>query len=193
MRLRLLSIIGVVSSLALLFIATTLLPGGFDWNQHFISTMLRGPTGPHRAPAVAGVLIYCLCLGVIFHQIARAPFLGKYANWVRIAGIGSAVYSAFTITPLHDVVVSISLLFFLVAIVTLLLALCRSGKTTLWITGLGCLVVLIASATSYYTGALNSLLPWGQRISFGMVTVWLVTLDWSLASGPRTKLPASAR
>lgn len=118
--------------------------------------------------------------------------LGKSANWVRIGGIGSAVYSAFTVTPLHDLVVSVSLLFLLVAIVTLLLALSQAPKKAPWITGLGCLIVLIATATSYYTGALNSLLPWGQRISFGMLTVWLVALDWSLASELRAELPASA-
>jgi hypothetical protein len=83
------------------------------------------------------------------------------------------VYASFTATPMHDLMVTISLIFFLVDALALIQALYVSREMGLFVAGCVCLAVLVASATIYYTGHYVSVLPWAQRASFGLFTIWL--------------------
>lgn len=172
-----LSIVGILVSLACFFAATSQYPGGFDWNHHFISTLLRGPDGPSRNLAMAGSLFFCVSLAFLFVRLSRAPEFARQAKIIQIAGIGSMVYSSLTMTVLHDLMVSISLLFFLVAIISLLSGLYFNRKKMLLFAGCICLAVLVMSATIYYSGVGVSVLPWAQRLSFCSLALWLVWLD----------------
>ncbi len=97
---------------------------------------------------------------------------------IRIGGIGSMVYNALAITPLHDLVVTISIAFFIVAVLPLLWTLYIDRHMKLLFTGIGCLILLFASATMYYTGLFGALLPWSQRVLFALNAAWLIALDW---------------
>jgi hypothetical protein len=143
---QILSILGIVSSILCLGLATTYLPGGFDWNRDFVSTMLRGPAGPSRSLADAGVVLFCLSTSAIFIRLARLAIFAREAKTIRIAGIASAVYSALTITPMHDLMVSISLVFGLIASVALVIGLGRGGENRFFAGGCLCLAVMVASA-----------------------------------------------
>jgi hypothetical protein len=184
MSFKLVSILGILTAVACLGAATTVYPGGFDWNRDFISTLLRGPAGPARILADAAVLLFCVSVALVFWRLARATELGRSAKTIRIAGIGSMVYAGLTITPMHDVMVSISLAFLLVAVLSLLSALYVTNELLLFASGCLCLVILVASAAMYYTGLFVSVLPWAQRISFSLLAIWLVSLDFRF---PRTQ------
>lgn len=175
---RLLSIFGVLASVVCLGVATTLKQGGFDWNREFISTLIRGPAGPARNLADVGALLFCLSMAFVFVRLSRAPEFSKHAKVIQIGGIGSMVYSAFTITPLHDVVVTVSLVFMLAAHVAMLRCLHLWRETRFFVAGCICLAILIASATVYYTSAFVVILPWAQRITFSLLAIWWICLDW---------------
>ena len=181
---KFISILCVLVSAIVLCIATALYPGGFDWSKDFISTMLRGPSGPARTLADVGVLVFCVSLAFVFARLARAPEFSKNSKLIQIAGIGSMVYSAIVVTPLHDLMVTISLLFFLAAVVPLILALRANGEIQLFIAGCVCLAILIASAACYYASLYVGFLPWGQRASCGLFAVWLVSLDYRFPRVP---------
>jgi hypothetical protein len=185
---KLLSIIGILVAISCLGVATTMYPGGFDWNKDYISTLLRSHAGAARNPAVVGLLLFCASVGLVFDRLARATEFSKRSSLVRIGGIGSMVYASLTFTPMHDLMVTISFGLFLAAVLALLRSLQASGHIGFFVGGCVCLAVLVASAAVYYTGIYVSILPWAQRVSFALFAIWLVALDRSF---PRIRLPVS--
>ena len=185
MSFKLLSIVGILVAVSCLWVATMLYPGGYDWNRDMISTLLRGPSGPAHIPAGAGVLFFCMSIALVFARLARAVEFSKNSKVIRIGGIGSMVYASITITPMHDLMVTISLIFFLIAVLALIQALYVSREIGFFVSGCVCLVVLVASAAIYYTGYYVSVLPWAQRVSFALFAIWLVSLDCGF---PRIRL-----
>jgi hypothetical protein len=177
MSFKLLSILGILVAVSCFWVATMLHPGGYDWSRDYISTLLRGPSSPARIPAVVGMLFFCVSIALVFVRLSHAVEFSKNSNVISIAGIGSMVYASLTFTPLHDLMVTISLIFFLIAVLALTRALYVSREMGFFVAGCVCLVVLVASATIYYTGHYVSMLPWTQRISFALYAIWLVSLD----------------
>ncbi len=188
MPLKIASVLGILVALACLGAATSFYPGGFDWNRDFVSTLLRGPVGPARTLADVGVVLFCVSLTFVFSRLAKYPEFAKNSKVINIGGIGSMVYASLTITPMHDLMVTISLVFLVVALVALMRALYANRETCFFIAGCVCFVVLVLSAAVYYASLFVIVLPWAQRVSFGMLTAWLVALDFAL---PRTSDVAS--
>ena len=120
---KLLSILGIGVAVSCLWVATRLYPGGYDWSRGMISTLLRGPAGPARILAIVGVLFFCVSIALVFERLAHAVEFSKNSTVIRIGGIGSMVYASLTFTPIHDLMVTISLIFFLVAAFTITQAL----------------------------------------------------------------------
>jgi hypothetical protein len=179
MRFKLLSVIGILVAVVCFCEATALYQGGYDWSRDYISTLLRGPAGPARNLADAGVLIFCFSIAFVFGRLARASEFSKTSTAIRIAGIGSQVYAAITITPMHDLMVTISGLFSFVAILALMTTLYVRRDRVLFAGGCLCLAVLIVSAAIYYTGNYASILPWAQKAWLAVFTVWLTSLDFA--------------
>ena len=90
------------------------------------------------------------------------------------------VYASLAFTVLHNLMVTIALGFFVVAVLALLQALYASRAMPFLVAGCACLVVLIASATLYYGDLYPEALPWGQRASFAFFAIWLVSLDFAV-------------
>ena len=185
MRFRLLPLFGVLAAVACFAVAISLYPGGYDWRRDYISTLLRGISGPWRLPAVAGVFIYCLSIAFVFERLARTVGSSTASTVIRVGGIGSMVYSALVITPMHDLMVTISIPFFLVALLALLWVLHTRGEVGFLMTGIVCFMLLAASVTIYYTGRFVSVLPWAQRSLFALFALWLISLD---LGAPRLRL-----
>ena len=95
------------------------------------------------------------------------------------------VYSSLTITPMHDLMVTISIVFFVIAVLALLRALYMGREIGFLVAGSVCFVLLVASTAIYYTGRYVVVLPWAQRVLFVLCAGWLVSLDLSV---PRLRL-----
>jgi len=185
---KLLSILGIGVGVVCFWLATMLHSGGYDLNRDYLSTLLRDPAIPARIPAIAGMLFLCVSIALVFERLAHAVEFSKNSKVIRIAGIGSMVYASLTFTFMHDLLVTISLIFFLIAVCALIQALYVSREIGFFIAGGLCFVVLVASATIYYTGYYVSVLPWAQRATFVLFAIWLVSLDWGF---PRNHLRES--
>ncbi|HXO20910.1 MAG TPA: hypothetical protein VOA87_13420 [Thermoanaerobaculia bacterium] len=185
MAFKLISIFGILVGVSCFWVATTLHPGGYDWSRDYISTLLRGPSSPARMLAVAGLLFFCVSIALVFERLARAVEFSKNSKVIQIGGIGSMVYASLTITPMHNLMVTISLAFFVIAVLALLRALYVGREIGFLVAGCVCLAVLVASAAVYYTDTYVFLLPCGQRTSFALFAVWLVALDFGV---PRLRL-----
>ena len=141
-----------------------------------ISTLLRDPY-PTCIPAVAGIVLFCVSIALIFERLTHAVEFSKHSRVIRIAGIGSMVYASLTFTPIHDLMVTISLILFVIAVFALTRTLYVSHNLGLFVSGCVCFAALIASAAIYYTGHYVSLLTWAQRITFALFALWMVSLE----------------
>ncbi len=178
---------GILVAVACFGAAAARYPGGYDWSRDYFSTLLRAAPSPSRTMAIVGLLVFCASIGFGFERLSRAAESVRRAKVIRIGGIGSMVYASLTITPMHDLMVTVALVFFVIAMVALLRGLYASHETGMFAAGCGCLALLSASAAVYYTEQYVVALPWAQRVSFAALAAWLVSLDL------RTSSPTSTR
>ena len=188
MLLRFIPVLGVLVAVALFGVATSRYPGGYDWNRDLISTLLRDNPAHRipssaRLPAIVGMLIFCASIGLVFERLARGTRRAHNAKAIRIGGIGSMVYASLAFTPMHDLMVNISLIFFVIAVLALLQVLYVKREIGFLVTGCACFATLLASAAIYYAQFCLTALPWAQRATFAMFVVWLLALQFSESKG----------
>src|SRR5580700_5252652 len=120
MRFRLLPMSGVLVATACFWVAALLRPRGYNWSRDYLSTLLRGDPGPARMLAIIGLLVFCMSIALVFERLARTVGSSGTSKVIRIGGIGSMVYASLAFTPMHDLMVTISVAFFAVAVLALL-------------------------------------------------------------------------
>ena len=122
------------------------------------------------------MFVLCLNMAVLFKVISGRASRRVHRKTIEIGGIGSMVYGFLVVTPMHDLLVGIALLFFLSAMVAALHWLWVEGRSALFWTGLVSLGLLAATAAMYYGGWLWHWLPIAQKVSFVACIGWLLTL-----------------
>jgi hypothetical protein len=178
-----LPVIGVLGGGALLGLAATKYPGGYHWSRNTISALFAranpsGTENPARSLAVIGVLTMIGGMAVLFHLMSSEAKSAFHKKTIQIAGIGSMVYAAFTVTPMHDLMVSISLVFFLAMMFAVLHMIYFERHFRLFALGIVCLAILLASAAMYYGNVFLEFLPLGQKLSLALTVVWLFAVQF---------------
>jgi len=173
---------GVLASFALFAMATSRYPSGYDWTHDFISTLFApltptGATNEARYVAIFAMAVFCVSVAVLFKLLSRRAEGRAIRKTLEIGGIGSMVYAFLVVTPMHDLLVGIALLFFVPALLAALsLAYLERRLAILW-TGLMCLGILLISSTMDYGDILWDLLPLAQKATFAACTCWLLILQ----------------
>jgi hypothetical protein len=184
---------GVLLSLCL-FVVSALLYGAdgspgtafvrYDWSRQYISTLFAASVGgsvnPGRPYAVAAMTVYCVSIALVFLTISRRIQQRGLAKTIEISGIGAMLYALLAVTTvMHDLLVTISLAFALVALTALLLALVRWHRPALIIAGSCVVCLLLGCAALYYGNALGAPLAVGQKLAFVCVSVWLLSIEYA--------------
>lgn len=182
MNLKLLSVIGSAAACALIGLATLFFPGGYDWNKDFISSLFHAGSETSRWLAIGGVLAFWASMALAFELLLRTEEFKKDASWIRMTGHGTCVYGAFIVTPMHDLMISITVAFWSGAFVVLLRRLSINKDWMFLASGTVCAGLLLVTALLYYAGQLEGILPWTQRISFVAFSAWLISLTFSCHS-----------
>ena len=182
MKINQLPLAGVLASFALFAMATSRYPGGYDWTRDFISTLFApstatGASNEARYVAVLAMFIFCVSVAVLFKFVSRRAKARALGKTLEIGGIGSMVYAFLVVTPMHDLLVGIALLFFVPAMLAALSLAYLEGRLALLWSGLMCLGLLLVSATMYYGNILWDLLPLAQKATFAACTCWLLILQ----------------
>jgi len=173
---------GVLASFALFAMATLRYPGGYAWTHDFISTLFA-PTTPAGAAnkaryvAVLAMFVFCVSVAVLFKLVSRRARGKALGKTLEIGGIGSMVYAFLVVTPMHNLLIGIALLFFVPAMLAALGLAHLEGRLALFWTGLMCLVLLLAAATMYYGNIFWHLLPIAQKASMAACACWLLALQ----------------
>jgi hypothetical protein len=183
-------LICVLLGFALILVATRFYPGGtlddptavgFDWSRNYLTNLFRpsalnGLKNAAMPYAVAGMWLICVGLADLFRHLAKEMGSTWHAKWVRIFGIAATVYAALTVTPMHDLMVTIALVFFVAAELVLLDWLCQRRQLPQWIAGMANLALLISAAFVYYREVAMVALPTLQKLVFLSSTAWLLWL-----------------
>jgi hypothetical protein len=183
-----LPLVGVLVSLVLFVLAGSLYPGGYDWTRDFVSTLFApstatGEANTARYVAVVAMFVLCVSVAVIFKVVSVRARSRAHKKTLEIGGIGSAVYAFLVVTPMHDLLLGIALLFFFPAMGAALYLVRLEGRKALFWAGMMCLGLVIAAATMYYGNLFWHLLPIAQKVSLAACIGWLLTLQ--LATGRR--------
>jgi len=189
---------GILASLALFASAAAHYPGGYRLTGDFISTLFASltPAGVDNAArpiAIAAMLVFCASVGLLFELVSRQASQKGLAKIIQIGGIGSMVYAFLVVTPMHDLLVGIALLFFFPAMFAALALVYRDGRPALFWAGILCLGLMIVASTMYYGHVAWQLLPLAQKSSMGACTCWLLTLQLAPGQQLATVEPALAK
>lgn len=172
---------GLSISLVVLILAAGRYPGGYDWVDQSVSslfqpTALNGELNAARFLSATAVVIFCVSMATVFAAISKSGPTRIHRKTVQIAGIGSMVYAALVVTPMHDVLIGVALLFFVTAMLALFHGLYLQRRRWMLLSGLACLAVVLGNATMYYGNLLYGFLPVVQKLSIVLWVSWLFCL-----------------
>lgn len=189
MKRDLLPLAGVLSSLALFAGAASRYPGGYNWRRDFVSWLFApatttGVANGARPLAVLAMFVFCLSVAALFKIVSSRTDRRVPGKILEIGGIGSMVYAFLVVTPMHDLLVGIALLFYVPAMSAAFYLMYAEGRLALFWSGVFALILLLASAIMYYGNVLWHLLPLAQKVSYAACVGWLLTMQLVTAKRP---------
>ncbi len=172
-------LICILISVILIVVATLLYPGGslqdknsigFIWSKNFISNLfaakaINGSDNTARIWAIIGMAFHSVGDGIFFMNMSKKILKKHPAIVLKIVGISIIFFSFLIVTPLHDMMVTISSTLFLLGLFYITVFIL---KTKLHLLKICCIVCLL---TFYYTLYLYGTGNWGllaimQKVAF---------------------------
>lgn len=138
----------------------------------------RRVENPARLLAVVGVLTIMTGMAILFYVVSSQTKSVFHKKTIQIAGIGSTVYLGLTVTPMHDLMVSIALVFFLVLMFAVLHMVYFENHFRLFLIGMVCLGLQLGGAVIYYGKLFLEVLPLVQKTSLVLTVVWLLGVQF---------------
>jgi len=184
-------LIGVVISLILMIIATSVYPGGtmfnknsvgFDWTKNFISNLfatkaINGSVNSSRIWACLGMILLPFSYAIFFLNMSRKIPEKNAANILKYGGAVNILCMFLIITPLHDLMLNISITLFWTCIIIVTIFIL---KTRLHLFKFFCEVCLLIFYYSIYLWAISNwdLLPTMQKVNFINSTLLILGLEY---------------
>jgi hypothetical protein len=178
-----LPVTGLFSGAALLGLATTWYPGGYRWSEHTISALFQpttpsGVVNPARQLAVLGVLTAMSGIALLFQLVSSRTRGALHRKAVQIGGIASTVFATLTVTLLHDLMVGLALVCFVVAFSAMLHMLYSERALGLLALGVLALATELGTAVLYFGQIFVEFLPAGQKAALALIGLWLFAVQY---------------
>ena len=95
---------------------------GFDWTKNFISNLflakaLNGSENPSRIWAYSGMILLPLSYAIFFLNLSKKIPEKNAGNILKYGGAANIVFMSLIVTPLHDLMLNISITLFWTCIV----------------------------------------------------------------------------
>ena len=184
-------LIGVVTSVILMIIAISIYPGGtmfdknsvgFDWTKNFISNLfatkaLNGSENSSRIWACLGMIILPFSYAIFFINMAKKIPEKNAGNILKYLGAANILFMFLIVTPLHDLMLNISITLFWTCIVVITVFI---FKTRLHLFKFLCIACLLFFYYSIYLWAISDwgLLPIMQKVNFINSTLLILGLEY---------------
>lgn len=183
---------GAVIGLALLGYATSVYPGGsafnagsagFNWKENYICNLFAGSAvngAPNSARiwAISGWIVLCLSVAIFFVRFSTRIESAGPSRIIRYLGLLGMVAACLVVTPLHDLAITLALVFSMIAVLYILIFVLRSKLTYLKVLGVAAMVATYTAAFMYYTRTWLEALPTLQKLSLACIVLWFVCLHY---------------
>jgi len=184
-------LIGVVISFILMLIAILIYPGGsifdknsigFDWTKNFISNLfgakaLNGSENPSRIWAYTGMILLPLSYAIFFTNMSK-KIPEKNAEYIlKYGGILNILCMFLIVTPLHDLMLNISITLFWTCIVVITVFILKTSLHVFKLFCVGCLLIFYYSLYLWGISDWN-LLPIIQKVNFINATLLILGLEY---------------
>ena len=183
---------GILIFVGLFVYATSLYPGGsqwdinsvgFDWKNNFwcnlmLENALNGQENPARPIAILAMII--LCSSVTLSYFYFATFFEKNRIWnmiIKISGTLAMLSAVFIFTTYHDIMTILLSVFGTLGIIGIIRTLHNNNMTFFKISGIVCMILAGMNNLFYYSENLIEYLPIIQKITFILVLAWIVGLN----------------
>ena len=192
---NLIPVIGIVIFVGLYIFSSTLYPGGsqanlnsegFDWINNYWCNLMneKGMNGqPNPAKPYSIIAMIILCLSLMFFFIQFAQIYSKSKIWKRIiktSGIISMSFAILIFTKYHDLMTTLSSIFGLFVVIGIIKEVYKSKLSIYKITGVICILILGLNNYIYYTQQFIEVLPLLQKITFAIVLLWIIGLNFEI-------------
>jgi len=160
---------------------------GFDWTKNFISNLfatkaLNGAENASRIWACLGMIVLPASYAIFFSHMAKKIPDKNAGNIIKYAGVLNVLCMFLIVTPLHDLMLNISITLFWTCIVIVTVFIL---KTKLLFFKFFCVVCLVIFYYSIYLWATNNwdLLPVMQKLNFINSTLLILGLEYFTKEG----------
>ena len=192
---NLIPVIGIAIFVGLYIFSSTLYPGGsqanlnsegFDWINNYWCNLMneKGMNGqPNPAKPYSIIAMIILCLSLMFFFIQFAQIYSKSKIWKRIiktSGIISMSFAILIFTKYHDLMTTLSSIFGLFVVIGIIREIYKSKLSIYKITGVICILILGLNNYIYYTQQFIEVLPLLQKITFAIVLLWIIGLNFEI-------------
>jgi len=178
--------------MALLFVATLYYPGGsqsnlksvgYTWGDNYLCNLfspkaMDGADNASRPWATLGMFFLCASFCVFFIDFSGKINSKVAAGIIKYTGAGSMILAFFAVTPLHDIVVTVSSTFALIACFYITVFILKSKLHFLKLLSITCLLIFYCCEYLYFTRSYLNLLPIMQKVSFVVDIIWVLWLGY---------------
>jgi hypothetical protein len=188
--------IGILIFVGLYIYSSTLYPGGsqadlnstgFDWiNNYWCNLMntkgMNGKVNPARPAAISAMVILCLGLTLFFIQFAKKLVTNRF--WkitIKVLGTITMIFALFIFTEYHDLMTTLSSITGVMVVIGIILEVYKSKMYSFKWSGIFCIVLLALNNFIYYSHQWIEHLPFIQKITFAVVLLWIMGLNYRLA------------
>lgn len=185
-------LLGVIISLSLLLLATLNYPGGsqfdktsmgFDWKNNYISNLfsekaVNGSDNPCRFWAIGGMLFLTASFAIFFIEFSNKITAKGAARIIKYFGAGGMLSAFLIVTPLHNIMITISSTMFLISIFYITIFVFKSKLHLFKFLCIVCLFVFYFTLYLYGSGNYLKFLPVMQKITLAITIILILGLEF---------------
>jgi hypothetical protein len=188
-------LLGIATFVGLYIYSSTLYPGGsqadlnaegFDWiNNYWCNLMnekgMNGQPNPAKPFSIFAMVVLCLSLMFFFIQFAKNFSNSRlWKRLIMVSGVLSMTFAMLMFTQYHDLMTIVSSLFGVFVLIGIIREIFKSDLLLYKTSGVLCILLLGMNNYVYYTRQYIETLPLLQKITFAIVLIWIIGLNYEL-------------
>lgn len=142
---------------------------------------MNGKINPAKNYAIGAMIILCASLALFFIQFAQKFAQNRFWKFtIKIFGILTMAFAVLIFTKYHDLMTTLSSIFGVFVVVGIIWEVYKSNLNLFKIGGIVCVILLGVNNYIYYSGHGIEYLPLIQKITFAVVLIWIIGLNYKL-------------
>jgi hypothetical protein len=184
-------LLGLTISIVLFSVAIKLYPGGtwqdpntvgFSWTSNFISNLfqekaLNGQVNISRNWADPAMMFLSASLALFFFNFSKKISKKSDSNVIKYLGIGGMIFSTFICSPMHDLVITIVSVMFIISLFFITITIIRSRLNSFKILCVSCLIIFYFTLYLFGSGDYE-LLAIFLKITFASMLIMIGMLEY---------------